>query len=274
MSALVANVPSDSDEGELPPFVATASDILWCQFRNWYPIFQKNSIKSRIIDLPSDFIAYLQEDGIILPASVGGAGAADYLSDDEDLKDGSDSEARTPWDFPELNAELKSCLAAYEGGVFVKLNWSAPLDAIWMNCGSLKCFTIEQIYLLLKSSDRINFDIERMFEECTCGTTRKAPDRYHLVLRKWANLQPSMEFRMFVYHGRLVGISQRDCCTFYEFLYAEIPRISKLLCAFFLNIVSGNIPLESCKYYDTACSSESIDSSSRRSCRSTSCISI
>jgi hypothetical protein len=39
-----------------------------------------------------------------------------------------------------------------------------------------------------------------------------------VVLRKWANLNPSMEFRLFVSNGSLVGISQRDVTTRYSFL--------------------------------------------------------
>jgi hypothetical protein len=52
----------------------------------------------------------------------------------------------------------------------------------------------------------------------SCEEVVQAPDRPVVVLRKWANLNPAMEFRLFVSGGCLVGISQRDVTTCYSFL--------------------------------------------------------
>ena len=42
--------------------------------------------------------------------------------------------------FPELEAEIKGHIATLGGGVFAKLNWSAPRDASWLlPNGSLCC---------------------------------------------------------------------------------------------------------------------------------------
>lgn len=61
------------------------------------------------------------------------------------------------------------------------------------------------------------------------------PEKVTLVLRKWANLHQSMEFRVFVHDHKILGISQRDCSTYYDFLTeeAESERIVSLIDAFF-----------------------------------------
>lgn len=166
-----------------------------------------------------------------------------------------------------------------------KLNWSSPKDATWINGGSLKCTTAGDVYLLLKSSDFVAFDLEHAWEglagdECCqtgmrCGTADDAinlaaitpPESpttsqhgetneggehhakngngsthgneprgfaYELVLRKWCNLHPSMEFRCFVYDHELVAISQRHPSKRYPHLQPPADgSIAALLSAFF-----------------------------------------
>ena len=226
----------------------TQREIEFCMFHSWYPLFKKSSIKSIIIALEESFIAYLGEDSIILPKSANAAFGVDQLSDDEDevRKEASEEEGefseeenegeegdnvvhhRQPQlhhDFPELDAQIKRAIDDLDGEVFVKLNWSAPQDAAWMNGGSLKCYRPADVYLLLKSSDRITFDIEHMLsygkaEEAVVAVTgehaqpsasssspiiRHRPARMTLVIRKWSNLYPSKEFRLFVRSNSLVG---------------------------------------------------------------------
>lgn len=172
--------------------LAPSEDILACQFTKWYPILKEKSIKSLTLELPDSFIEYLGEDGIVLPVS--GNNSIEIEDRSPNLKS-----------FRSLENSIKSSIDTLGGEVFIKLNWSAPIDALWMNCGSAKCRNLEEVFLLLKSSDRIMFDIDRMFEKCIDIST--APKiNYHLVIRKWANLNPAMEFRLFVYNKNLVGI--------------------------------------------------------------------
>ena len=42
------------------------------------------------------------------------------------------------------------------------MNFSAPVDAVWVNGNSLKCCTLEDVYKLLKSSDFISWDISQV----------------------------------------------------------------------------------------------------------------
>ena len=132
-----------------------------------------------------------------------------------------------------MNTIIKESLQVLGGKVFVKFNWSAPLvdlyyiifikcyfnkliyliditisytqDAAWINSGSLSCSTVGDIYLLLKASDRINNNIE-LLANVNNDIEIKSNIDYTLILKKWANLHPSMGFRCFVKENTLIGI--------------------------------------------------------------------
>jgi hypothetical protein len=181
--------------------IATRSDLYSTQFQHWYPIFKHLSIKSEILQLSEPVIRYLKSDGIKLPKHL--------LNDKEESEDESqevhkENEQNDFEGFPELEHEIERILEAFNRETFIKTNWSAPLDATWMNGGTLKCQSINDIYLLLKSSDRISCDLENMFDLLNDNLSRE-PNEVVLVIRKWGNLIPSMEFRLFVYEHRLVG---------------------------------------------------------------------
>lgn len=243
------------------------AERLATQFTSWYPILSEFTMKSRTIVLSDAFLEYLKEDGIMLPKSAQGALGHDQLSDDEDEglreagggrrhgthasgddadnDDEDDEAAPAVHDFPELDAQISQALADLGGTVFPKLNWSCPLDAAWMNAGSLKCYSLADVYVLLKASDRVMWDVECMLQGT--GRDKNRPDCVTLVLRKWANLLPSMEFRVFVQHNSIVGMCQRDCSTFYDFLAqeSETEAIAELLEAFCRANLLLRLPLES-----------------------------
>lgn len=185
--------------------IASEEDIDNCQFNVWYPLLQKNSIKSIIIPLTNDFIDYLKQDGIIVPKSVANELDTNGSDDDNDNESLSTSSDTLKVDsFPDIEDAIKKAIDELDGDVFIKTNWSAPIDAGWINCETMKCRNIHEVFLLLKASDRIMFDIEKMYEQCP-STTKSTPPFPTLVIRKWANLQPSMEFRIFVKDSKLIG---------------------------------------------------------------------
>lgn len=62
------------------------------------------------------------------------------------------------------------------------------------------------MFLLLKSSDFINHDLNHAFEHCEDEAETSTPNvEYQLVLKKWHNIQPSMEFRVFVKNKEIIG---------------------------------------------------------------------
>lgn len=184
--------------------------------------------KSRVIPLSPEFITYLRADGIVLPPEP------IRPRDDDDLDTFSDSgeEAEDPsTEWVDIHTQVKDTIAEF-GKVTPKLNWSAPKDATFMSAtNDTKCATPNDVYLLLKSSDFITHDLQHPFDDCvpdstTNGDSPEAPAvdspipnvPYHLVLRKYANFNPSLEFRCFVRNRKLLCICQRDL-NYFDFLF-------------------------------------------------------
>jgi hypothetical protein len=179
--------------------------------------------KARLIPLPPAFLDYLRSDGIILPPEEGDittrsdsdSGIFSGADDEEEEEEASDPS--THW--RDTHEAIESTIEELGGKVAPKLNWSAPKDATWINAtNSMECRTPNDIYLLLKSSDFVTHDIAHAFDDTveTSGPEQDIP--YHLVLRKWITLNPSVEFRCFVRDRRLIALCQRDLNHF-DFLF-------------------------------------------------------
>ena len=67
-------------------------------------------------------------------------------------------------------------------------------------------------------------------------------DDVDLALRKWADLNPSMEFRCFVRGGNLRGICQRDVSNFYPFLPSQVEWLEETIAVFWQESVHGAFP--------------------------------
>ena len=99
----------------------------------------------------------------------------------------------------------------------------------------MECRTPNDIYLLLKSSDFVTYDLEHAFDDCEDDLAGKLLDQalqYHLILRKWVLFNPSVEFRCFVRNRRLVGICQRDLNHF-DFLFNMQHELQDRIQSFF-----------------------------------------
>jgi len=282
------------ESSDIEIVTANVLEIIQCQFDQWYHKFIGKTFKSQIILLQKEFIEYLGEDGVILPDSAIAYYADDPLArqqdGDENLAEvnegmpdakiyvNKEGMVTCKHDFSDLENQLKCAIDEMGGEFMVKLNWSCPIDAVWVNGGSLKCQSIADIFLLLKSSDRVTFDLEHMFDLCTKSNSAASTSsliggieakgteplleksatgqgilpslspssiRPTLVIRKWANLQPSMEFRIFIHGNEICGISQRDCCTYYDFLdEALLDKLQSLIEKFFRTHVQSVFSLQ------------------------------
>eukprot|EP00771_Trimastix_marina_P002357 gnl/Trimastix_PCT/3487.p1 GENE.gnl/Trimastix_PCT/3487~~gnl/Trimastix_PCT/3487.p1 ORF type:complete len:400 (-),score=107.97 gnl/Trimastix_PCT/3487:299-1498(-) len=232
-------------EGE-DHFALRQADVLNCMFSNWYPQFQRHSFASTVIPLPQTFVDYLLADGVLLPPSCAAETHSEFNplnqpEDDADLRTGDvdwnavENEAQDAEgpSFPELESTIRSVIAEY-GGVYPKLNWSAPRDASWAIPSTiLRCTRLADVLTLLKSSDFIVHDLCHAFDDCVDQEGRTRPDLFTLVLRKHlAELHHCNEFRCFVRDRQLIAISQRHSGAFFEFLPEEKARHCDCIAAF------------------------------------------
>jgi D123 len=238
-------------EQSLGPF-ATCQQVKECQFSSWYPIFSSLegeertnvTIKAVILrDLPKDLEDYFLSDGASPPIgaeklSACGHGNDRWSSDEEEEMDEQNGTQESEFSFPTLNLRLAEAIRTLKGAVVPKLNWSVPKDAAWVNGGSLKCEAPGDIYVLVKSSDFCLHDVLlKAWKECQDYDPSVPHPQLELILRKWCNLNPSMEFRCFVRQDELIAISQRDHTQHYAHLLQHKTRIQELLSEFFEDIV-------------------------------------
>lgn len=231
--------PSHDGFTELPFPPVTKAHILNCSYHSWWPRYRAITPKSRIIPLPEPFLEYLRADGIILPdddAPVlettdddsGVFSASDELDEDDE-----DEDVASRW--RETHDAIKRIIAELGGKIVPKLNWSAPKDATWINSNSMDCRSPNDIYLLFKSSDFITHDLEHPFDDCVDSPAcSMSPSEipYHLILRKYVQFNPSVEFRCFVRRRHLLGMCQRDLNHF-DFLFNMKSKLQSLIQEFF-----------------------------------------
>jgi hypothetical protein len=122
-------MPSMPTSAHLPPITPAQLALHHTRFANWFPLYRRHSQKATIVDLldlQPDFVDWLQEDGILLPKDSDDEQYVDSdKSDDEESDDGEEEAAGR--NFDTLNARIRQVISAYEGAVFPKLDWSAPL---------------------------------------------------------------------------------------------------------------------------------------------------
>ncbi|KAF2660220.1 D123-domain-containing protein [Lophiostoma macrostomum CBS 122681] len=241
---------------QLPFPPITKTHILNCSYHNWHPRYRAITPKARLVPLPDEFIEYLRADGIILPPeendraewSDGDSGifsGGDNEGDDND--DDADFDPSTNW--RETHEQIEHTIEELGGKVAPKLNWSAPKDATWIAAtNSMECRTPNDIYLLLKSSDFVTHDLQHAFDDTeeeqggdpsTIAENSQIP--YHLVLRKWITLNPSVEFRCFVRNRKLIALCQRDLNHF-EFLFKMQDQLRQTIATFFEAKLKDSFP--------------------------------
>lgn len=215
----------------LEPLSVSRAHVESCRYSNWYHLFTGHVPQSKVIrPLPAEFVRYLEQDGIKLPdhdkvKSVYTEGVvrdeeneySDWSEDDESPSE-NQLEAVDPLrDFPELHEKINSIIQEF-GSVAPKLNWSAPRDATWiLPNNTMKCSEINELYLLLNASNYISFDLQHGFDECDDKSGTVDDKGFELVLRQWFDINPALEFRVFIKDGQILGVSQRDL-NYYNYL--------------------------------------------------------
>ncbi|KNG48757.1 D123-domain-containing protein [Stemphylium lycopersici] len=224
---------------ELPFPPVTKQHILNCSYHHWHPKYRAVTPKARLVPLPPAFLEYLRSDGIVLPPEENDNPS--WSDNDSGIFSGADNNEDDAEESPDPSAEWRDTHEAIErtieelgGKVAPKLNWSAPKDATWIAAtNSMECRTPNDIYLLLKSSDFVTHDLGHAFDDTADQSTTPDPEiPYHLVLRKWITLNPSVEFRCFVRNRRLIALCQRDLNHF-DFLFNMQDKLRNTIQDFF-----------------------------------------
>lgn len=230
--------------------VVSPEEILACSYSQWYPLFKSHTVESKIIaPLPKQFLEYLASESIKLPAQgdyiqnieINSENEySDWEEDEHDTEDDDEpNRVISTSDFKELHESIVKHIQELGGKVTPKLNWSAPKDAKWiMPDNSIRCNHVNDVYLLLNSSDHIVDDLDYPF---AASETKPAEDvQYELVLRKWLDVNPALEFRVFVKESKIVGISQRDL-NHYIYLESIQDKLKDKILEFIYNSVVPNL---------------------------------
>ncbi|EGP83748.1 uncharacterized protein MYCGRDRAFT_110944 [Zymoseptoria tritici IPO323] len=252
MPAIMEEEESSTAPAVLPFPPVTKSHIMHCSFHSWHPKYRTITPKARLIRLTKPFLDYLRADGIILPSDDAENDESDSgfysASDAQEEDDSDDDDVDIAADWREVHETIQSTIEELGGKVVPKLNWSAPKDATWMNANTMECRTPNDVYLLLKSSDFVTWDLEHAFDDCV-----ESPDSelsqddipFHLVLRKSVpTFNPSVEFRCFVRERKLLCICQRDL-NHYDFLEKMQGQLQSMIKEFFDVRLRDSFPDES-----------------------------
>lgn len=165
------------------------------------------------------------------------------------------------------------------GRVVPKMQWSCPKDASWiLPNNTVQCSTPDDVFLLLKSSDRIAHDIETLHHILAhCKDSPRSPlsrahecceeegaavsgdqesdsshentitlDNSHVIaLRKWYDLKPGREFRCFVKENVLVAVCQRDLSMMFKHLLGvSMERIADRIQSFYDDVIHEKFGLQ------------------------------
>jgi len=226
-----------------------AEEVLQCSLPDWYPHFEKVTFPTICIPLPREVLDYLREDGqLVLPIECNGESHDGKEEDyeefgDTDWKDEEESqEENEQKSFPEFSQSVLNVMKDFGGSVFIKLNWSSPKDATWVAFNnSMKCSSLSQLYLLLKSSDFVAHDLSLPFSSCEDGDKEVS---YSLVVRQWVDVNPGTEYRCWVSGGQMVAVCQRDTSNYYPHLAREEVSIRQDLASFFMEQIKDKFTLD------------------------------
>lgn len=226
-----------------------------CMFSSWYEKFKNYTPTAEIVKpLPHEFIQYLEQDGIKLPydninvpyhdREVEISDYSDWeLSDSNNHEDSDREEVDPIKHFPEFHEKLKQIIKKL-GSVTPKLNWSSPKDASWILVNNtIKCNEINDLYLILNASNYIMHDLQYPFDECYDKSNNELVE-YELVLRKWFDINPALEFRVFIKDKVIVGVSQRDM-NYYDYLEPLNTKFKSVIKKFVKDVAILNFPDES-----------------------------
>lgn len=191
-------------------------------------------------------------------------------SDSDSTDEGhSGSTNHSDQELEEFKQQVNAAIQSLGGKVVPKLNWSAPMDALWISPTGLSCQNADEVLLLLKSSDRAAHDLacvrrlqgavhQSSIASAGSGAAQGSEDqgdgtptvRPQLVMKRYHKLDYGMEFRCFVKNECLVGISQRDPTQHFPALLDELPVVKAAILDFFGNQIASKFYSPDCAIFN------------------------
>ena len=177
-----------SDDDDVPCSIPVSADHLRaCSFATYYPQFRDTTIPTVVVPLDDTFIDYLHRDDFIIPQHVYTLNA--HTIDQNTFH-------------TNVVRAMFAALRALGGCGYPQLNWSAPSDAAWIAADrTLRCDSVADIILLLKSSERVTQQITR---------ARSHDIPLSLALRRYSTLSSAAKYRAFVADKRVIALCQKD----------------------------------------------------------------
>ncbi|BEI85623.1 hypothetical protein CcaverHIS002_0510240 [Cutaneotrichosporon cavernicola] len=200
-------VPTSTAPPPLFPTL-TRSEVDAARTSAWYDTFEDLTTPATVINIDAlderaAFLEWIESDSIFIPEDAGAEPS---------------HEDAPKYHLPALNKAIRAAIDKY-GAVFPKLNWTSPRDAAFIlpqGHGPLHSTSPHDIYLLLKSSDFVQHDLDPISAyEGVPAADIPSEVSIELVLKKFTEMNPSQEVRCFVRDDILLGITQRDT-NFYE----------------------------------------------------------
>lgn len=195
------NQPFNSSEGSTR--VAREEEIDPFEPVQWVQQFREDTPMTRFVHLPAEFVRHLSRGQVYLSSH-------DTPTDPLEIE-WSDGTVETLPASPRgddpfgVEAAIRTALAELGSDVSPKMDAVCPIDATWANFHrSTRCSCVDDVLILLKSSERV--------------LNALTPSRgATLALREWLDLDPRMEFRLFVRDAALVAVSHRAPLGMYRF---------------------------------------------------------
>lgn len=164
--------------------------------RDWISLLQPHTARTLFVHLSPQYLSTLTSGHLdVTPSTLSGELERVEWSDGtvETIQSNGTRSAQVD----PVESSIAEAIEQLGGAVCPKLDNVCPIDATWVNFDhSLKCTTVEDVLTMLKSSERVL---------ATIDGSKPA----ELVLRKWINIDPRMQFRLFVRDKNLIGVSHR-----------------------------------------------------------------
>lgn len=199
----------------------------------WVPLFIFDTPATRFVDLSADFIANLTTGQIFLAPSTETASGPSEIEWSDGSIDILPATASRQRDLFGVDDAIRSAIASLGTDVSPKLGARCPTDASWANFDrSTRCSTPDDVLTLLQSSERV-----------MNATSPTRPAK--LALRAWVDVDPRMEFRLFVKHATLIAVSHRAPHAAFEFSDSDADSVVEHLSRWFTDRIVSKFDIAS-----------------------------